>query len=125
MIGRSITELFESRKAHLDHRVKQDYIRNGIATIPCQISDYSDVIHSYSVQGCESLNPEFVEYVRSTTELMPPECPLILNIIWDCMSEEEKEIIEKTIQDDFAYDLGVVEKEESRHTRTFGLMFWD
>ena len=31
-------------------------------------------------------------------------------------------IIEDTILDDFAYDLGVVEREEKRHTRIFCLM---
>ena len=44
MVRRNITRLFESRKEHLDYRIKRDYIRNGIATIPCQVSAYSDII---------------------------------------------------------------------------------
>lgn len=50
---------------------------------------------------------------------------LVLDIIGHCLSQEEKKTIESTstILDDFAYDLGVVEKEEFRHTRTFILMF--
>jgi len=35
---RKITKLFESRKGHLDYRIKRDFVREGIATIPCQIS---------------------------------------------------------------------------------------
>ena len=63
MIGRNILKLFESRRSHLDSRVKRDYIRNGIATIPCRVSDYSDVISTYSVKGFETLNPDFSEYL--------------------------------------------------------------
>ena len=122
MVRRNIVRLFESRKGHLDCRIKRDYVRNGIATIPCHITDYSDVISAYSVKDCETLNPEFDEYLKSTAELMPPECPLVLNIIGDCLSQEEQKTIEDTIRDDLAYDLGVVEKAEKRHTQTFCLM---
>lgn len=122
MAKRNFIELFESRKGHLDYRLKRDYVRNGIATIPCRVSDYSDVISAYSVKGCETLNPDFDEYLKSTAELMPPECPLVLNIIGNCLSREEQKTIEETIRDDLAYDLGIVEKKEKRHTQTFFLM---
>ena len=123
MTKHNFIRLFESRKGHLDYRVKRDYIRNGIAVIPCRISDYSDVISTYSVKNYETLNQEFVEYLRSTAEFTSSEYPLVLNIIEDCLSEDEKKTIERIIRDDFAYDLGVVEKDESRHIRKFCLMF--
>ena len=122
MARHKLIGLFESRKGHLDYRLKRDYVKNGIATIPCRVSTYEDVISTYSVKGCETLNPEFDEYLKSTAELMPPECPLVLNIIGDCLSQEEQKTIEDTIRDDLAYDLGVVEKAEKRHTQTFCLM---
>lgn len=105
-----IVRLFESRQGHLDYRVNRDYIRNGIATIPCHISEYQEVISTYSVMGYETLNPEFVDYLETTAEVTPPECPLVLNIIGDCLSQEEKKNIEEIIQDDFGYNLGIVEK---------------
>ena len=119
----SIIRLFESRKAHLDDRLKRDYVRNGIVTIPCRISDYSDVISTYSVKDYESLNEDFSEYVKSAAEMTPDEYPLVLNIIGDCLSQEDKDVIEDTIRDDFAYDLGMVEKTERRHTHSFSFMF--
>ena len=122
MARRNIIKLFESRKGHLDYRIKRDYVRNGIATIPCRISDYSDVISTYSVKDYETLNTEFADYLKETAELTPPACPIVLNIIGDCLSQEEKKTIEETILDDFAYDLGMVEKTEKRHTQTFILM---
>lgn len=122
MFKRNIVRLFESRKAHLDYRIKRDYVRNGIATIPCQISDYSDVINPYSVKGCETLNTDFFDYLTTAAEVTPPECPLVLNIIGDCLSQEEKQTIEMVIRDDFAYDLGMVEKDENRHKRIFCFM---
>ena len=124
MARRNIVRLFESRRGHLDYRIKRDYVKNGIATIPCRVSGYSDVINPYSVKGCETLNTEFSGYLKETAEVMPSECPLVLNIIGDCLSQEEKKTIEETILDDLAYDLGMVEKEEKRHTKTFILMFF-
>lgn len=122
MVSRDIKKLFEARKGHLDYRLKRDYIRNGVATIPCRISDYSDVISSYSVKGYETLNPDFVDFLKESAGLIPEDYPLVLNIIGDGLSQEEKKTIEDTILDDAAYDLGVVEKEENRHTKVFYLM---
>ena len=69
MVNRKMVRLFESRKGNLDYRIKRDYIRNGIATLPCRISEYNDVISSYSVKDYETLNPEFVDYLKSAAEI--------------------------------------------------------
>jgi len=114
--------LFESRKGHLDYRIKRDFVKNGIATIPCRISSYSDVINSYSVEGCETLNTDFFDYLTMSAEVTPDKYPLVLNIIGDCLSEEEQGIITTVIREDFAYDLGMVEKDIRRHTKTFLVM---
>ena len=66
------------------------YIRHGIATIPCRISSYSDVISAYSVKDYESLNMEFADYLKAAADVTPTEYPLVLNIIGDCLSQEEK-----------------------------------
>lgn len=120
----NIVRLFELRKGHLDSRIRRDYIRNGIAAIPCRISGYDDVISSYSEKGYETLNPEFVDYLKGAAEVVPDECPLVLNIIGEGLTKKEKITIEEVIRDDAAYDLGMVEKEEKRHTRIFYLMFF-
>ena len=122
MRRRSILHLFETRRGRLDYRANRDYVRNGIASIPCRISDYSDVISTYSVKGYETLNPDFTDYLTSTAEVTPPECPLVLNIIGDCLSDVQKSTIERIIRDDMAYDLGMVEQEDKRHTKTFFMM---
>lgn len=122
MPNRKIIKLFESRKGNLDDRLKKDYLRNGIVTFPCHISDYNDVISTYSVKGYETLSTEFSDNLKTSVELLPPEYPVVLNIIGDCLSAEEKIIITDTIQDTFAYELGAVEKEEKRHTKVFIFM---
>lgn len=70
--------MFESRRGHLDNRVKRDYIRNGVVSIPCRISDYGDVISSYSVEGLETLNPDFSDYVKEVAEVTPDDLPIVL-----------------------------------------------
>ena len=111
--------LFESRRGQLDYRVKRDYVRGGVVSVPCRVSGYDDVISPYSVRGCESLNPDFVDYVKEAAEVTPDELPLVLNLVGGNFTQEERKTIAETILDDFAYDLGMVEREERRHTRIF------
>lgn len=118
----NLIELFETRQGNLDDRVNRDYVRNGIVTIPCRITDYGDVISNYSVKGFETLNSDFVDYVKEAAGMTPSRYPIVLDIIEDCLTQEEKQSIEKVIRDDFAYDLGVVEKDENRHTKIFSGM---
>ena len=124
MAKRNILRLFESRKGHLDDRIKRDFVKNGITTIPCRITDFGDVIAPYSVQGHEALNTELIAYLQSAVEVTPPECPLVLNIIEDCLTQDEKRTISEIIRDEFAYHLGMVEKDEKRHKYTFCLTFF-
>ena len=46
----------------------------------------------------------------------------MLNIIEDCLTEEERKTIVATIEEYYAYNLGMVEKEERRHTKRFLIM---
>lgn len=122
MRTRNIVKLFSSRKGHLNYRAKRDYVRNGVVTIPCKINDYNEIISSYSVKGYETLEPDFVDYLMGVAEVTPAECPLVINIVGDSLKDDEKKTIERIIVDDFNYDLGLVEKEEKRHTRIFFYM---
>ena len=114
MRKRNFTRLFENRKSHIDSRIRRDYIENGIATVNCCISGYHDVISTYSSKGQESLNFDFIDYLEDSAEPIPDEYPLVLNIIGNCLSEDEKKSITEIIRDDFAYKLGIVEKEQER-----------
>lgn len=51
--------------------------------------------------------------------VIPDECPLVLNIIEDCLSKEEQKTIRQVIRDDLAYDFGMVEQEENRQWYMF------
>lgn len=126
--------LFEQKKSRIDSRIKRDYIENGIATIHCCISGYNDIISKYSAKGQESLSFNFVDYLKETAEPIPDECPLVLNIIGDCLSADEKKIIAEIIREDFSYKLGLVEKEQNREFGLFifmlvgsivgGILYW-
>ena len=121
MKKRNFTRLFEQKKSRIDSRIRNDYIENGIATIHCCISSYDDIISTYSAKDQESLNPDFVEYLEDVAGPIPDECPLVLNIIGDCLSADEKKIITEIIRDDSLYNLGLVEKEQERE---FGLFIF-
>lgn len=119
---KTVGKLFESRKGQMDDLLKRDFINNGIATFPIKISSYYDVIHPLSVRRYETLNPDFKDLVELGAGVIPPDCPIVLNIIEDCLTEEERKTIVATIEEYYAYNLGVVEKEERRHTKRFLIM---
>lgn len=134
MKKRNFIRLFERKRSKIDSRIKRDYIENGIATIHCCISNYNDIINTYSSKDQESLNPDFVDYLQDAAEPLPDECPIVLNVIGNCLSAEEKKIITEIIRDDFSYMLGLVEKEQEREFGMFlfmlvgsivgGLLLW-
>ena len=80
------------------------------------------MISPYSVKGLETLNPDFVDYVEKAAAVTPGELPLVLNIVGGSLSKAEQKNIEETVRDDFAYDLGMVERSERRHKRISLLM---
>lgn len=131
---RNFIRLFDRKRSRIDSRIKRDYIENGIATVHCCISGYHDIINTYSAKDQESLNPDFVEFLKDNAGPIPDECPLVLNIIGDCLSADEKKIIAETIRDDFFYRLGIVEREQDREFKMFifmligsivgGLLLW-
>ena len=88
-------------------------------SIPCRISDYGDVISSYSVENLETLNPDFTDYVKEVAEVTHDDLPIVLNVVGGGLTQAQQKTVEETTLDDFAYDLGVVEKEERRHTWIF------
>ena len=106
----------------MDDLLHRDFINNGIATLPVRISTYDDVIHPLSVRRYETLNSDFKDLVELDAGVIPPDCPIVLNIIEDCLTEEEKKTIVTTIQEYYAYKLGVVENVEKRHTKRFIFM---
>ena len=119
---KKVGQLFESRKGQMDELLERDFINNGIATFPVKISSYYDVIHPLSVRRYETLNSDFKDLVELAAGVIPPDCPIVLNIIEDCLTEEERKTIVATIEEYYAYNLGVVEKEEKRHTKRFLIM---
>lgn len=106
--------LFLRRDAQLTKRLKEDYIDNGIATLPCKVTGMDDMICHYSVPGYETLSPEFSEYIESTASFIPAEYPIVLEISGCRFSEEEQATISRTIHEDYAYELGAVQWENRR-----------
>ena len=106
--------LFLKRDAKLAKRLKEDYIDNGIATLPCRVAGRDDMISHFSVPGYETLSPEFSDFIEASAEFIPPEYPIVLEISGCRFSEEDQAIIRRTIQEDFAYELGAVQRENRK-----------
>ena len=106
--------LFLKRDAKLAKRLKEDYIDNGIASLPCKVTGTDDIISRFSVPGYENLSPEFSDFIESSAEYIPPEYPIVLEISGCRFSEEEQTIIRRTIHEDYTYELGAVQRENKK-----------
>lgn len=115
--------LFLKRDAKLEKRLKEDYIDNGIATLPCKATGMDDIVSRFSVSGYETLSPEFSEYIESSAAFIPPEYPIVLEISGCRFSEEEQAIIRRTVHEDYTYELGAVQRENRKQLTVALLMF--
>ena len=68
------------------------------------------------------MNSDFANYLEDSAALIPDEYPLVLNIIGNCLSDEEKNTITETIREVFTYKLGSVEKEQERESKVLLFM---
>lgn len=119
---KNIKNLFESRKGQMEYLLHRDFINKGIATFPIKISSYDDVVNPLSVRRYETPNPDFIDLLETGASVIPSDCPIVLNIIEDCLTEEQRMIVTAVIREYFSYMLGMVEKEEKRHTKRFVIM---
>ncbi len=122
MQKKKVGKLFESRKGQMEYLLKRDYINNGIATFPVKISSYEDIVNPLSVRRYETPNTDFIDLLETGASVIPSDCPIVLNIIEDCLTEEQRKISVAVIREYFSYKLGMVEKEEKRHTKRFIIM---
>ncbi len=116
---RENTKVFLSKDANLSKRVSKEFLDGDVATVPCKVSSYDDIISPYSVEGYETLNPEFVGYIESAVSFIPVEYPVSLEITGTHFTEKEQETIRNTIREDCMYSLGTVQKNNSNLTLTF------
>lgn len=119
---RKVYKAYNNKKSNIETRLRNEYIDQGIATIPCNVNSIEDIISPYSVPGYESLNGSFIEYISGIVDAVPDYCPIVLSIVGHKFTEEQQNIIKNTIVDDCAYALGSVEKENRHHLNIFLLM---
>ena len=112
-------QVYDKKRSHLEKRLESEFLDHGIVTIPCKVDGIDDILSPYSVEGYESLSGEFVEYINSIVDVVPDYFPIVLSIVGHKFSPDKQKIIRNIIEDDFAYALGAVEKENKHHLLTF------
>lgn len=115
-------KIYDRKRSNLEKRLEQEFLDHGIATIPCNVGGMDDIISGYSVEGYESLDSGFVEYINDIVDLVPDEYPIVISIVGHNFTAKEQETIRNTIEADFDYDLGHVEKENHHHMKIFWWM---
>ena len=96
---------FDLKKADLNKRISEDFLDGDLAVIACKVTDYSDVINRYSVEGYESPNPELLSYIEDCAKYIPMEYPLVLDITGCSFSDKQQETIKTAFRDYYTYDL--------------------
>ncbi len=114
---------FLKKKSHIETRLQHDVMEDGIAYVPCKVEGIDDIISKFSVEGCESLNSEFANFVIESVDCIPSEYPVVLEINGPEFSDAEKGIIAEALSSEWSYRLGIVEEDTLRRKRRFiGMM---
>lgn len=114
---------FLKKKSYIEKRLQHDVMEDGIAYVPCKVEGIDDVISKFSVEGCESLDSAFAEYVIESVDYIPSEYPVVLQICGPEFSDTEKGIITDAISSEWDYRLGMAEEDSLRRKRRFlGMM---
>ena len=113
---------FYNKKSHLEHRLKKDILKNGIARIPCRVESLEDVISRYSVRGSESVDPELADYIMGFVDCVPKGYPVVLEIHGPKFTEEEQKLITDLITADADFLLGKTEADNKGHRKVFWWM---
>ncbi len=101
---------FLYKKSYLGRRLQNDVMANGVAYIPCKVKSIYDVISKFSIEGYESLDTEFLNFVIDFVEFIPPEYPVVLEITGPRFTPKEKRVIIDTVAADMDYLLGRTEE---------------
>ena len=113
-------EEFYNKKSHLQNNLQRNVLKDGVAHIPCRVEGLSDIISKFSIEGGESLDGEFVEFLLDFIDCVPEEYPVVLEIHGPKFSEETKKRITEIIVVEGDYLLGKTEAQNRRHRK----MFW-
>lgn len=111
--------VYKRKRGDIKKRIERDFVDHGIATIPCKVNGIEDIISGYSVEGYESLNSEFISYIKDIADIIPEKYPIVLSIVGGKFTKEEQEIIKGTIEGEAAYGLGIAEK-NNKHLLKMG-----
>ena len=115
-------EEFYKKKSALQQRLQMDFIRDGIAYLPCKVSGVDDILSKFSTPGIESLDSEFTDALMNTVDCIPQEYPLVLEIHGPHFTEEEKRMITEAVISDADYMLGKTEAQNRHHRKVFWSM---
>ncbi len=110
---------FYYKKSYLKHRLQKDVMEDGIAYIPCKVEGLSDIISKYSVEGCESLDDGFLNFIQEFIEFIPAEYPVVLEIHGPKFTDAEKKLITEVVTAETDYLLGKTEAQISHHRKVF------
>lgn len=113
---------YYSKESHLSSRLQKEVMRDGTAYIPCRVEGIDDIISKFSVEGCESLDAEFADYLLGFADYIPKGCPIVLEVHGASFTEEEKALIVDVVTSEMDYLLGKAEEESKRHKKVFWAM---
>jgi hypothetical protein len=114
--------MFYSKDSRLEYILQKEVIRDDTAYIPCKVQGMEDIISKFSIEGCESLDDEFSNYLLSFVDCIPEEYPVVLEIHGPAFTESEKKRITEVIKSETSYLLGKTEAENRRHRKVFWWM---
>ena len=100
-----------------DKVVRDFYKEDDKAVILCKVNSMEDIISHYSVPGRENLNPEITAYFDDNIFYIPLSYPIAIRFCGYSFSEEEKEVIRRTMVSTYEFKLALAQAELSRNKK--------
>lgn len=93
---------YQKEKFEYYKKINELNINDNETYIPIRVNSMDDIISNYSVRNNEMLSEEFINILASKAAYTTLEYPIVLEILNDSFSSEEKILIRKLIKNHFS-----------------------
>lgn len=102
MATRQSLKKYQKEKFENYKKINELNISDDGAHIPIRVNSMDDIISNYSVRNNEMLSAEFIDILSSKAAYTTLDYPIVVEILNDSFSSEEKILIRKLIKNHFS-----------------------
>lgn len=102
MTTRQSLKRYQKQKFENYKKINEINVSDDEAYIPIRVNSMDDIISNYSVRNNEMLSEEFIDILSSKAAYTTLDYPLVVEILNDSFTSEEKILVRKLIKNHFS-----------------------